>query len=152
VDNLADMVDMVDGVIIHTANWDKHIEQARPFIEADKAVLIDKPIIGNMKDANTFLGWMKRGKRITGGSSLRFCKEVNEFLMLPIDKRGTVHTAYTAIGVDEMNYGIHGYSIIAGLMGPGIQSVQYIGESKQKHLMLQWNDGTQFALEYKRNR
>ncbi|MCF6174394.1 MAG: Gfo/Idh/MocA family oxidoreductase [Victivallaceae bacterium] len=141
VENLTDMVDMVDGVIVHTTNWDKHIEQAVPFVEADKAVLIDKPIVGNMKDANTFLDWMKQGKRVTGGSSLRFCQEVKELLVLPVDERGTVHTAYTAIGVDDMNYGIHGYAIVSGLMGPGIHSVQYLGSSSQKQLMLEWNDG-----------
>jgi Oxidoreductase family, NAD-binding Rossmann fold len=141
VETLTDMIDMVDGVIVHTTNWDKHIEQAAPFVEANKAVLIDKPIVGNMKDANTVLDWMKQGKRVTGGSSLRFCHEVKEFLALPVDERGTVATAYAAIGVDDMNYGIHAYSIISGLMGPGIQSAQYIGSSTQKQLMLEWNDG-----------
>ncbi len=141
VEQLTDMVDMVDGVILHTTNWDKHIEQAQPFVDADKAVLIDKPIVGNVKDANIFLDWMKSGKRVTGGSSLRFCQEVKELLALPIEERGTVSTAYAAIGVDDMNYGIHAYSIISGLMGPGIQSVQYLGSSTQKQLMLEWSDG-----------
>ena len=141
VENLTDMLEMVDGIILHTTNWDKHIEQARPFVEAGKSVLIDKPIVGNMCDANTVLSWMKSGKRITGGSSLRFCREVQDFLALPVEERGNVHTAYAAIGVDDMNYGIHAYSIISGLMGPGIQSVRYLGSSKQKQLMLKWNDG-----------
>jgi Oxidoreductase family, NAD-binding Rossmann fold len=141
VENLTDMVDMVDGVIIHTTNWDKHIEQAAPFVAADKAVLLDKPIVGNLKDANTVLDWMKQGKRVTGGSSLRFCQEVKEFLDIPLEERGKVYTAYAAIGVDDMNYGIHAYSIISGLMGPGIQSVRYLGSSNQKQLMLEWADG-----------
>jgi hypothetical protein len=141
VENLNDMIDMVDGVIVHTTNWDKHIEQAAPFVEADKAVLIDKPIVGNLKDANVFLDWMKQGKRVTGGSSLRFCQEVQELLALPVEERGEISTAYAAIGVDDMNYGIHAYSIISGLMGPGIQSAQYIGCSTQKQLMLEWSDG-----------
>ena len=141
LENLEDMVDMVDGIILHTTNWDKHIEQARPFVDADKSVLIDKPIVGNMRDANTVLDWMKSGKRITGGSSLRLCQEVQDFLALPIEERGTVHTAYAAIGVDDMNYGIHAYSIISGLMGPGIQSVRYLDSSKQKQLMMKWDDG-----------
>jgi len=138
---LTDLVDLVDGVIVHTANWDRHMEQALPFVEAGKGVLIDKPIAGNLKDANLFLDWMKEGKRITGGSSLRFCKEVADFLALPVDERGSVHTAYAAIGVDDMNYGIHAYSILSGLMGPGIQSVRYLGSSRQKQLMLRWEDG-----------
>ena len=136
-----EMIDMVDGIILHTTNWDRHIEQARPFIDAGKAVLVDKPIVGNMQDANTFLDWMKQGKRVTGGSGLRFNKEVGEFLAIPVVQRGEVHTAYAAIGVDDFNYGIHTYAIVSSLMGDGIQSVQYLGGSKQKQLMLTWNDG-----------
>ncbi|MFA6715513.1 MAG: Gfo/Idh/MocA family oxidoreductase [Victivallales bacterium] len=141
VEKLEDMVDMVDGVIVHTADWDKHIEQARPFVEANKAVLIDKPIVGNMRDANIFLDWMKQGKRVCGGSSLRFTQEVRDFLAKPLSTRGEVHTAYAAIGVDDFNYGIHAYAILSGLLGPGIQSAQFICESKQKNILLRWNDG-----------
>ncbi len=141
VTELSEMVDMVDGVIVHTTNWDRHIEQARPFVEADKSVLLDKPMVGNMKDANILLDWVAQGKRVTGGSSLRFCYDVQEFLAKPIEERGEVKTAYAAIGVDDMNYGIHAYAILVGLMGPGVESVRYLGSSNQKQLMLEWRDG-----------
>jgi len=141
IENLEDMIDIVDGIIIHTTNWDKHIEQARPFVEAGKAVLIDKPIVGNIRDANIFLDWMKEGKRVTGGSSLRFAKEVRDYLAQPVEERGEVHTAYAAIGMDDFNYGIHAYAILSCLMGPGIQSVQFICESKQKNILIRWKDG-----------
>jgi Oxidoreductase family, NAD-binding Rossmann fold len=141
LDKLADMVDMVDGVIVHTTNWDKHIEQAEPFVNAGKAVLLDKPVGGCVADLNTIQDWMKQGKRVTGGSSLRFCREVVDFLAQPVEERGDVHTAYAAIGVDDFNYGIHAYSIIACLMGTGIRSARYLGSSRQKQLMLTWYDG-----------
>ncbi len=141
IDNLNDMIDLVDGVIIHTANWDRHIEQAKPFIEADKSILIDKPIVGNLKDANQLIEWARLGKRITGGSSLRFAKEVKDFLSKPIEERGEVHTAYAGCGTDEFNYGIHAYALISGLLGPGIRSVRYLGVSKQKQIMITWDDG-----------
>jgi len=141
IENLEDMVDMVDGVIVHTTNWDKHIEQARLFVEADKAVILDKPIVGNMPDAAIFLDWIKQGKRITGGSSLRFASQIKDFLAKPEDERGKVHVAYACIGVDDYNYGIHGYAIISSLMGAGAQSVQYIGSSAQKHIKITWRNG-----------
>jgi len=141
IEKLEDMLDIVDGVIVHTANWDKHIEQARPFIEADKAVLLDKPIVGNLKDANQLLDWAKMGKRITGGSSLRFAKEVREFLAKPEEERGKVHTSYAGCGTDEFNYGIHAYALLSGLMGPGIRSVRYLGVSGQKQIMINFSDG-----------
>jgi hypothetical protein len=58
-----------------------------------------------------------------------------------VAERGTVHTAYAAIGVDDFNYGIHAYAIVSSLMGPGIQSVRYLGSSNQKQLILEWNNG-----------
>ena len=141
VGSLRDMLELVDGVIVHTTNWDRHVEQARPFVEAGKAVLIDKPIVGNMRDAGQLLDWAKMGKRITGGSSLRFAPEITEFLALPVEERGEVHTAFAGCGVDEFNYGIHAYALLSGLLGPGIRSVQYLGASRQKLLRLNWEDG-----------
>lgn len=141
VKNLEEMVDKVDGVIVHTTNWDRHLEHARPFVKAGKAVVIDKPIVGNMKDAAVFLDWVKQGKRITGGSSMRFAPQVRDFLAIPEEERGKIHCAYACIGVDDFNYGIHGYAIISALMGPGVQSVRHIGASAQKHVKITWSNG-----------
>jgi hypothetical protein len=141
IENLEDMIDMVDGVIVHTTNWDKHIEQAKPFIDADKAVLLDKPIAGNLKEINIILDWMKQGKRITGGSSLRFSKEPAELLAKPEEERGVVHTAYAAIGVDDYNYGIHGYAALCGLMGGDILSVKFLSANQQKNIQIKWTSG-----------
>ncbi|MBO4631388.1 MAG: Gfo/Idh/MocA family oxidoreductase [Lentisphaeria bacterium] len=141
VRNLRDMLDLVDGVIVHTANWDRHIEQAEMFVEAGKAVYIDKPIAGNLLDANQYLDWVKQGYRVTGGSVLRYFQPAMDFLAVPESERGKVQTAYTTVGVDDFNYGIHGYAILASIMGPGIVSAQYLGSSNQKQIMLEWKDG-----------
>lgn len=141
VDRLEDMVSLVDGVIVHTTNWDRHIEQIRPFVEADKSVLIDKPLVGNLRDANVLLDWARQKKRIAGGSSLRFTVEVREFLAQPIDQRGEIYTASIGCGTDEFNYGIHAYSLLSSLMGPGAKSVRYLGSNVQKFLKVNWTDG-----------
>ncbi len=146
VDTLDAMLPLVDGVIVHTTNWDRHLEQARPFVEAGKSVFIDKPIAGNLRDAGIFLDWLKQGKRITGGSSLRFTREVAELLALPVEQRGEIHTAYAAIGVDDFNYGIHAYSLLSQLMGPGILYAQYFDASAQKQILLKWKDGRSAIL------
>lgn len=141
VDSLNAMLPRVDGVIIHTANWSRHIEQAAPFIAAGKSVLLDKPVVGNLRDASQVLDWLKQGHRITGGSSLRYCCETTELLALPIAERGEIHTVYSVIGSDEFNYGIHGYSLLCGLLGPGAASVRYLGTGLRKQLILRWQDG-----------
>jgi predicted dehydrogenase len=140
-EELEDMVEDVDCAIVHACDWDRHIDRALPFIEAGKSVLLDKPVVGNLADAQQMLDWAAAGHRITGGSSLRFAAEVVSYLDEPIAERGTVHTAFAGCGTDEYNYGIHAYSLLSALMGPGIRSVRYLGASGLKHLQLTWTDG-----------
>lgn len=147
-DKLEDMISEVDGVIVHTTNWDKHIEQARPFVEAGKSVILDKPLAGNPAELNIVLDWIKQGKRVTGGSSLRFAPEVLELLARPENERGRIHTAYTAIGVDDYNYGIHGYALLCALMGGDVTSVKYLGSGPQKNICINWMSGKKAFMTF----
>ncbi len=138
---LEDMVDEVDCAIIHSCDWDTHVDKARPFVAAGKAVLIDKPMVGNPRDVQQLLDWAAAGARVAGGSSLRFTREVSAYLAEPVAERGQVHTAFVGCGTDEFNYGVHAYSLLSSLLGPGIRSVRYLGASAQKHLQVTWRDG-----------
>jgi hypothetical protein len=93
------------------------VEKARPFVEAGKAVLVDKPLAGNMRDLNQLCSGAREGARITGGSSLRFCVETRDWLAQPEEERGVPHTALCGCAVDEFNYGIHAYSMLSGITG-----------------------------------
>jgi predicted dehydrogenase len=125
-ENLENMLQLVDGVIIHTTNWQRHLEQARLFVEAGKSVFIDKPIVGNMRDATQLLAWLKQGYRITGGSALRFTAEVKELLQTLTTPEEKIHTVYSFAGMDDFNYGIHTYSLVSQIMGSGLVSAQYL--------------------------
>ncbi len=138
-ESLEEMAEFVDVAIIHSCNWDIHIERARPFVRAQKAVLIDKPIAGNVRDLYQVLEWGKQGIRITGGSALRYAIEVKEWLST--HNAEDVLSASTGCAVDEFNYGIHAYSFIHGLLGPGIESVRHLGVNVQHHVEILWKDG-----------
>ena len=139
-ETLEDMLELVDGVIIHTTNWQRHLEQARIFVEAGKSVFIDKPIVGNSRDANQLLSWLKQGCRITGGSALRFTAEVNDLLQTLTVPDEEIHTVYSFAGMDDFNYGIHTYSLVNQLMGSGIAYAQFLGTSGQKQILLKYHD------------
>ena len=141
VENLAEMVPLVDGVIVHTTNWDRHLEHAEPFLSVGKSVLIDKPFAGNLRDLNRFVDLIKSGSRICGGSSIRFSPELAELQAKPMEERGELHTAYTVLGMDDYNYGIHGYALLCGLFGGHLNSVRYLGDNGKKQLMLTWKSG-----------
>ena len=138
---LEEMLPLVDGVIVHTANWDKHLEQAKIFVDAGKAVYLDKPVAGNLDDINQILDWMKQGKPVTGGSVMRYCREILECCDQLREKNETVYTAYTCVGVDDFNYGVHGYAVLMAAMGTDLLSVQYVGSSNQKQIILKFNGG-----------
>jgi Oxidoreductase family, NAD-binding Rossmann fold len=140
-DSLEDLAAAADCAIIHGCDWDTHVDKARPFVEAGKSVLIDKPMAGTLGDLNQFVAWVKDGARISGGSSLRFCEETREWLAQPVEERGTPHTILCGCGVDDFNYGIHAYSMLSGIMGPGIKSVRHLGGGVQHRIQVTWDDG-----------
>lgn len=139
-ENLENMLHLVDGVIIHTTNWQRHLEQARLFVEAGKSVFIDKPIVGNMRDATQLLAWLKQGYRITGGSALRFTAEVKELLQTLTSPEEKIHTVYSFAGMDDFNYGIHTYSLVDQIMGSGFVCAQYLCTSGQKQILLEYQN------------
>jgi hypothetical protein len=139
--SLAEMATAVDCAIIHGCNWDVHIAKARPFIEAGRAVLVDKPLAGNLRDLKQLCAWVQGGARITGSSSLRFCVETRDWLARSVAERGTPHTVLCGCAVDEFNYGIHAYAMLAGIMGAGVRSVQHLGQGVQRRVRVHWGDG-----------
>ncbi len=139
--SLAAMANEVDLAILHGCDWDQHVERTKPFIATGTAILVDKPIAGRLADLRQFVAWSKAGHRIVGGSALRFAQEARELLRKPIEERGKLHTAFAGCAVDTFNYGIHGYSLLAALLGTGARSVRFLGGGPQERIQVQWEDG-----------
>lgn len=140
-ETLSDMAAEVDCAIIHGCDWDTHLEKARPFIRAGRGVLLDKPLAGNAAELQELCRLAEAGVRITGGSALRFCREVRAFLQRPTAERGEPHTALCGCGVDDFNYGIHAYAMLNGIMGPGAKTVRHLGKGAQHRLQVSYGDG-----------
>ena len=140
-DRIEQMVEDVDCAVIHSCDWDTHIPKAAPFVEAGKAVLLDKPLAGNMRDLEQLRTWVALGARITGGSGLRFCSESKGFLDQPVAKRGTPDFVLCGCAVDEFNYGIHAYSLLASILGSNAESVRYLGTGVQQRVQVNWPGG-----------
>ena len=145
-ESLEEMAGEVDCAIIHSCDWDTHVDKARPFVEAGKAVLIDKPMAGRLSHINQLKTWIRQGARITGGSSLRFCYETRDWLGQPESARGVPHTVVCGCGVDEFNYGIHAYSMLVALMGTDVDSAKYLGSNGQRQIEVVWKDGRRGIL------
>ena len=133
VDNIEDLVDKVDVGFIQSCNWDKHLEQAMPFIKAGKPVFIDKPIVGNLKDCDKLKDLVNNGARILGSSSARHADEIQAFLAKPVEERGEVVSIYGTCGLDEFNYSIHIVEILSEIAGSKAVSCSYNGCGKNEN-------------------
>jgi len=129
VKNIGDMVDKVDIGFIQSCNWEKHLDQAMPFIEKGKPVFIDKPIVGSMKDIERLRVLVKNGAVIYGSSSARYCSEIQSFLAKPVEERGEIVSIYATCGVDEFNYGIHVMEILSALAQSKAVRTKHVGTS-----------------------
>ncbi len=139
--SLEEMAEEVDLAIIHSCNWDVHIDRARPFINCNKAVFIDKPMIGNMRDAMILLEWSKKGYKVTGGSSFRYAYEVEKVNKTYKEEFGEILFVFTGQSVDDFNYGIHAFSVLQGIMGAHVESVRHLGTKIQHLVEVTWKDG-----------
>ncbi|HEY3413013.1 MAG TPA: Gfo/Idh/MocA family oxidoreductase [Armatimonadota bacterium] len=124
---IEELADSVDVGFIQGVNWDKHVEQAQPFIDRGKPVFIDKPIVGNIADCGKVEALAAAGAVILGSSSLRYVKETTDFLAIPVEERGEIVNVYATSGVNDFDYAIHAAETIGGLLGPGAVSVTCCG-------------------------
>lgn len=145
IEEMADHPD-VAVAIVHSCDWDLHVGRAAPFVARGKAVLVDKPIAGRLDDLRQFREWDAAGSRVAGGSSLRYAPEVRAFHER-VMREGRPRALLVGCGVDEFNYGIHAYSMAAGMLGPGIESARHTGiQQGLQRVELAWQDGTRVML------
>lgn len=72
MDDYADAVGNIDGLVITARHGDNHYKYAEPYIDSGIPMFIDKPITVNEKDATDLMRRLREKKiRVCGGSSLK---------------------------------------------------------------------------------
>ena len=128
---LEELAEKCDVGFVQSCNWEKHIEQALPFINAGKPVFLDKPFVGSVKDVKKIRELQANGAKFIGSSSARYAAEIQEFLAQPIEERGEVISVYGESGVDEFNYGVHVGEILSELAGAKAVSCQFTAATER---------------------
>ena len=128
---IEEMAESCDIGFIQACNWEKHLDQAMPFIEQGKPVFIDKPLVGTVRDLERVRSLIRSGAQILGSSSARYAVEVQELLAKPIEERGEVVAVYGESGVDEFNYGVHVGEILSELAGAPAAACKYTGTAER---------------------
>jgi len=125
-----DAIGQVDAVIIPTDKGHEHVERARPFIEAGVPVFIDKPLVDNVEDLRTFIGWAGEGRPLMSSSCMRYAKE---FLPYRESARELGHLRLATITIPKSweRYGIHALEGVYPILGPGFISARNTGSEER---------------------
>ena len=138
---LEELPEHVDAAMIHGVNWDTHCEKALVFLKAGKPVLIDKPVVGSVRDCDRLLDLREKyGVPIYGGSSLRSAREVAALRPAMGPREKVIFVVASGPG-DFFSYGIHTTEMLQGLVGNGIRSVRWIEDGRSHVLAALFEDG-----------
>lgn len=144
VSSIEEMVDKVDIGFIQATNWEKHVDMAMPFIKKGKPVFIDKPMAGSVKDIKKIRELVKDGAKIVGSSSIRYVKEIKDFLAKPVEARGEIVALFGTSGVNEFDYTIHIVEAFSQLAQSKAVSTKYIGKGVNEN----GDSCEMFSIEY----
>ena len=95
-------------------------------------MLLDKPLVGSVKDIKKIRELIANGAKIVGSSSARYAAEIQDFLAQPVEERGEVVAVYGESGVDEFNYGVHIGEILSEVAGAPAVSCRFLGTAERE--------------------
>lgn len=147
VNSIADLLKLVDVVLLETNDGRLHKDQAFQVLKAGKPMFIDKPTAASLSDVLAiYEAAQKQNVPVFSCSSLRYMKSAQQVRYE--NKIGKVLAADTFSPAtiephhpDLFWYGIHGVEVLFTVMGPGCQSVTRFNTEKMDVVVGQWTDG-----------
>jgi predicted dehydrogenase len=147
VDSIAELLKMVDVVLLETNDGNLHLQQALEVFKAGKTVFIDKPVAGSLKDTLAIYKAANEYKvPVFSASSLRWTKNsqklregvlVGKVLGADTYSPGTIEPSHP----DLFWYGIHGVEMLFTVMGTGCKEVVRIHKPDTDIVVGTWSDG-----------
>lgn len=140
-DNYTDMIGNVDAVLLCRDDPENHVEMAKPFIDANVPVFIDKPLASSRADLDYFKQEIQKGKFIMSCSSMRYANEVR-VVKQEIHSLGEIQLV-TAVGKkDWIKYGVHMLEAVFTLLNDSkATSVTNIGEPEKDIVKVTFDSG-----------
>jgi len=139
--SLEEMAGMVDAVILARDDAKNHVAMAKPFIDADIPIFIDKPLAITVEDLEYFSNQNAKGKFIMSCSSMRYANECR-IVKQELASLGNLELA-TAVGKkDWIKYGVHLLEALFSLLDdPKPVSVQHVGEAGKDIVYIKFENG-----------
>ena len=140
-----DMVGEVDGVMVMDENVPERAGLMRPYVEAGKAVFVDKILSLDPATTSGLLDLADdKGGPIAAWSQLRFAPGFEEIEALG---RGGIGLATFRLDLDKMAaYAIHLISAVHGVFGHGAGAHVIYRQAKGPQVFLGYRDGTRLIL------
>lgn len=145
VEDAVDMIGRVDAVLLARDDGENHLRMARPFIEADIPIFIDKPLTDQTADLKEFVRYYREGRIIMSCSSMRYSRDI-----MDLKKKNGLGRILTANAVTPKywrTYGIHMIEGLYAVMGGGIESVQNVGRRDEEIVHLKYADGRHAVIQ-----
>ena len=137
-DKMEDMIGEVDAVLLARDDPEKHVEMAKPFIEAGIPIFIDKPLAITTDDLSYFSEQNKKGKFIMSCSSMRYSCEVRT-VKTEISSLGKLELATVVGKKDWTKYGVHMLEALFALLDdPKAIEVRHISEEGKDIVMIKF--------------
>ncbi|MCP5064718.1 MAG: Gfo/Idh/MocA family oxidoreductase [Ignavibacteriae bacterium] len=141
VDSMEDMIGEVDGVLLARDDPENHVAMAKPFLDANVPIFIDKPLANSTKDLAYFVEQNKKGKLLMSSSSMRYSSECRA-AKTELASLGKIELATVVGKKDWVKYGVHMLeALFAILDDPKVVSVQNVGKSGQDIVLIQFESG-----------
>ena len=149
MDDYADAVGKIDGLIVTARHGDNHYKYAKPYIDSKIPMFIDKPITIGEEEAVCFMRHlMENNIRITGGSSLKQDEFICRLKQEAIDKAGgNTIGGYVRAPYQRVNeyggfyfYAQHLVEMVCEIFGRFPISVLAKENGKQIHVLFHYPD------------
>ena len=141
VTDVEEMIGEIDAVILARDDPENHVAMAKPFLDADIPVFIDKPLAFSDEDLDYFIDQNKNGKFLMSCSSMRYSYECST-LKTELNFLGDIKLA-TVVGVkDWKKYGVHMLEAMFSLLDdPKVKSVRHLSESGKDIVLIKFENG-----------
>lgn len=142
VDEPTEMVDAVDAALVLAVDWERHVQLARPFLEAGVPTLVDKPIAGSVADLER-LDRAATGTPLFGGSAVPF----HPSFAAPVQSSAT-RTLHLAGYHDVFYYRVHVVDAARRIANADWTAVEPIPAADATAVDVTFADGTWATLRF----
>ncbi len=136
-----EMIGQVDAVLLLRDDPENHVAMAKPFIEANVPIFIDKPLAACSADLDYFVKQNRDGKFFMSCSSMRYAAE-SRAVKTEMTGLGPIELATAVSKKDWIKYGVHMLeALFAILNDPPAVAVKHVGTSHKDVVHVEFANG-----------